>query len=377
MRNICIVSGADLGAPGGNSSRVTGLATGLQKYGFEVRLVVPEPSSKNYPTNLDDIKIHQVPITAKSNAIINEIGRAILLTREAKKIKKKTNAILQFEHSTLGGYAALMGCSNFILEVRDLAYAYPEYKKYPFLSRILYYIERTGIKKASKVIVVGNSFKEFIKKEWNAPEEKIEVIPPGYFESKVEQFKNIEETKGMITYLGSLRELVDIGKLITLAKSLKDKNTTLYIIGDGPSRGSFEEMAKKENLKNITFIGALPVDEAYELLAKSQICIFPLRMLLTTAFAQSIKIIDYAALGKAMVLDNVSDFINFLGENDAALVSNPSNQEEFIRNVHTLLEDEQLRKKIGANAKELLKDYSWENQAKKLAKVYEELDYEK
>jgi len=364
-----------LGKPGGNSSRVAGLATGLQKYGFEVELVIPKPTSKNYPTNLDNIKMHQLPITA-NNSTINQIERAILLTYKAKKIKKKTKAILQFEHSLLGGFASLMGCRDFVLEARDIAD--PKWDlTYKHLSKVVYNLEKYAVKKAIKVIVVSNSFKEFIKQEWNVPEEKIEVIPPGYFKSKIERLKTIEETKGLISYLGGLFSSLNVDKLIALAKSLENKDTMLYIIGDGPLRRLFEQRVRDNGLNNVIFTGSLPIEEAYKLIAKSQITLLPFHRSLTTAFLEPIKVMDYAALGKAMVLDNVSDFIDFLGENDAALVSDPSNQDEFIRNVHTLLEDEQLRKRIGANAKRLLKDYSWENQAKKLARMYEELDYEK
>lgn len=35
------------------------------------------------------------------------------------------------------------------------------------------------------------------------------------------------------------------------------------------------------------------------------------------------------------------------------------------------LDDDKLRKKIGSNAKELAKDFTWEKQGEKLAKMYE------
>jgi glycosyltransferase involved in cell wall biosynthesis len=63
-----------------------------------------------------------------------------------------------------------------------------------------------------------------------------------------------------------------------------------------------------------------------------------------------------------------------LKKHNAALVSERGKPDEFIRNVHILLKNKELRLKIGINARDWAKDFTWENQAKKLAKIYETLD---
>ena len=63
--------------------------------------------------------------------------------------------------------------------------------------------------------------------------------------------------------------------------------------------------------------------------------------------------------------------------NNAALVSDPTKPYEFIENVHILLENKKLREEISSNAREWAKNFTWEKQVEKLAKVYETLGCKK
>ena len=71
--------------------------------------------------------------------------------------------------------------------------------------------------------------------------------------------------------------------------------------------------------------------------------------------------------------DDISEVCKIFKENNAALVSDPSDQKKFIDNVRVLLENETLRRKLSFNAKKLVKDFSWEKQAEKFVNVIEEI----
>ena len=132
-------------------------------------------------------------------------------------------------------------------------------------------------------------------------------------------------------------------------------------------------MVKEYDLNNVTFTGFVPIDKAYEIMAKSKILLAPFPKTLALEVACPIKLLEYMALAKPMVIDNVGEIPAMLKENDAAFVSDPLNQNEFIESIRILLDDDKLRKKIGSNAKELAKDFTWEKQGEKLAKMYESL----
>ena len=367
---VVIAHGGNIGFPGGGTNRVLTFAKALAENGYNVSLVVPKPTGKI--PHISNVEIHTIPIKARS--LKDQILRALLVSWKAKKLAEKKNAILQIEHSTLGGIAASLGCSNYVLDIHDLEFDGSLYKSIPLAPNLIYYLEKKAVSKASKIIVVSEPMKDFIVNEWKIAEDKIEVISNGYFEEKLKRFDGSEEEEGLISFIGVFTHNVDYDKVIKLAKLIK--NAKIYMIGDGPKRAEFIKKIKREGLKNVFVPGFLPDDRAYSILARSQVCINPRRDELHTKVSAGIKIFDYAALGKAIATDRDGIAIVFEKHN-AALVSDPANPEEFIENVYKLLNNENLRKKVGRNARKVVKDFTWEKQGKKLIKMYERIEVSK
>jgi glycosyltransferase involved in cell wall biosynthesis len=136
-------------------------------------------------------------------------------------------------------------------------------------------------------------------------------------------------------------------------------------------RPYLEYRLRKENIKNVTITGLLPYEKSMEMIMKAQVAFECVKKNLTTMLAFPVKIFDYASLEKAMSLAEPSEVSYIFKQRNAALVSETSNIEEFVENILKLLYDEKLRKNLGKKAKELAKEYSWENQGRRLAQFYE------
>ncbi len=371
--NVCIAYGSDISILRGGVNRIIAFVSSLQDNGFDVELVVPKPIHK-IPEDLQNVKIHTIPV--KEGGFLNKIAIALLVSYKAKKIAKNSNMILQIEHSNLAGFATLVGCSGFILDMHDLFFESPLYGNLLLsilVQKFIYNIEKRAVTHASKIIVVSNPMKEFIVRKWGVQDDKISVIPNGYFEKKFKHLNldDVEEVKGMIAFLGRLDAKLDLNKITDLAKSVKD--AMIYIIGDGPMRDKLERKVRESKLENIIVTGELSDKEAFGFVANAQVTIHPLLSSLSTEVSCPVKLFDYAALGKAIVADDVSEMHRIFKENNAILISNPTNQEKFIENVRIILENDDIRYKIALNAKRLVKDYTWEKQGKKLVKIYEQL----
>ena len=364
MSKIFVAHGGNIGFHGGGTKRVLAFAKALAENGHEVSLVVPKPVG-GASEDLGDIKIYTVPV--KPRGVWDQIARAVLVSLKAKRIANKENAILQIEHSTLGGITSLLGCSDYVLDVIDLEFDGDLYKKVPMGPRLIRHLEQKAVSKAKKVVVVSEPMKDFLVEEWKIPDENVILIPNG-FDERISKFRTNEEEKGLISFIGVFTHNIDYEKVIRLARSRED--VKIYVIGDGPMRKEFIKMVQANNLDNVLVPGFLPDEEAYEILARSQVCFFPLRNTLHTKVAGHMKAFDYAALGKAIATDRDGTAIIFEKHN-AALVSDPANPDEFIENVYKLLSDEKLREKLGENARKLVKDFTWERQGKKLVKMYE------
>jgi glycosyltransferase involved in cell wall biosynthesis len=175
----------------------------------------------------------------------------------------------------------------------------------------------------------------------------------------------------LISFIGVLTHNVDYEKVINLAETRRD--TRIYMIGDGPMRYHLIKIVEEKGLNNINVPGYLPDEEAYGILSRSQVCVFPLRSTFHTSVAMHMKILDYAALGKAIATDRDAT-ARIFEEHDAALVSDPANPQEFIENVQRLIDDMELRRRLGRNARRLVKDFTWQKQGEKLTKLYENLE---
>ena len=380
--NVIIVADVDLSRFGGDTGRTMAFASELRKKGMEVTLVVPKHNKNETMIDSQGVNLVYIRIKQKGGSIINILQRRRALIKKAKKLQKENYFIL-IETSVVGGYFAIARFSGYVLDVHGIAFDEVNYATLPcyvpksLYRRYIYFLEKLAVKRAAKVIAVSETMAKFIANKWKIQSNKIVIIPNGYFASQVANIteKRVGERKGMVTFVGRLVKWASVDKIIRVANSLKEEEATFYIVGDGASnyRQELEELTRSYGLTNIVFTGSVPINEAYEMIARSEVVLSPLNNSLSKVACCPIKVIEYMGLGKAMVLDEVSDLSKFLKEKEAALVCDPDNYVDFAENIRLLLKDEELRKRIGANAKRLAEDFSWEKQGQKLAKVLEEV----
>jgi len=370
---IIIAHGGDISNLEGPTIRIMGFMDAMLNNDFDVELVVPTPKN-NIPKELDNVLIHEVPI--KARGIANQPLRALYISNFAKKIANKSKGFLQIEHATLGGFASLVGCKDYVLDMHDLSFSSPLFGSIPLAPEFIYRIERIAVKRAQKVIVVSNRMKDFISKEWGAKREDIYVIPNGYFKEKIaENIKKINNPyEDAVCFLGSLHPKLDVKKFVLVGKLLKHRGGSLYIIGDGSIRKSLEAEMRSHGLDNVIFTGRIPDIDMYRLIAKSKVAILPERYSIHTSVSCPVKLFDYAALGIAIVADNISETCELFRENNAALISDPDDSREFLQNVEVLLDSEVQRNELATNAKRLVENFSWYNQGNKLVQIYRNLE---
>ena len=382
--NIVIIADVDLSRFSGDTGRIMAFASELKNNGMEITIVAPKPINNEMMIDSHDINFAYIAVKQRGGSIINLFKRTQALIKKAKELQKE-NTIFLIEMSPVGGYFAITGFSGYVLDVHGIVFDEIDYASLPwYIHKILYrkymyFLEKVAVQKAAKVITVSKAMAEFITNEWKIPKDKISIIPNGYFTSQVANIteKRVGESKGMVTFVGVLAKWASIDKIIRAANILKNEEATFYIVGDDPYnyRQELEELSRSYGLTNVVFTGSVPLEKAYEMVARSEVVLSPLEKALSKIVCCPIKVLEYMAFGKAMVLDEVSDLSKYLKEKDAALVCDPDNEEEFAENIRLLLKNSKLRKRIGDNAKRLAEDFPWEKQGQKLAKVF--IDYRK
>lgn len=364
---ICIAHGGDISEPSGGSDRVRALVHGFLQSGFDVTLVVPRPNNQ-LPTSLSDAEI--VPVLAPANPLL----RAVAIMWRAKQVVAQHDARLQIEHSTLAGVSTLIGCSNYVVDMHDLAYPSPRYNSSlsgPIKKKIIYQLEKRGVANAAHVVVVSSPIKEILEEEWDIPAADITVIPNGFSRELLEQYNDVQEVPGRIGFIGTLHPKLDLETFVELAKLPEVES--VQIIGDGAARSNLERLVRREGVQDtVQLNGRLPDNEAYPLLASSQVTVYPLHQSEHTRMLVSVKLFTYSALGKAIVLDDVSEsetWTQYKAQN-AALFADPTDRTDFLRKVTSLLRNEGLRDGVASNAKMVSKEYTWEQGTQQMVDLY-------
>lgn len=86
-------------------------------------------------------------------------------------------------------------------------------------------------------------------------------------------------------------------------------------------------------------------------------------------FMSPLKMFEYMASGKPIISSDLAALREVLRHKESAILCDPDNLDEWIEAIKLLMEDENLRKKLGENArKESVDKYTWLIRAKKVLK---------
>ena len=130
---------------------------------------------------------------------------------------------------------------------------------------------------------------------------------------------------------------------------VNDERLKLIVMGDGPKMDLFREHADNKKINSL-FLGRLPYDQMCSVLAACDITVNPI----THMAAQSIinKHADYASSGLPVVsTQESSEYRRLVDEYQMGFNCNNEDPEDLADKITTLLNNEDLRKRMGKNAR--------------------------
>jgi len=137
----------------------------------------------------------------------------------------------------------------------------------------------------------------------NIPGKKIITFPDG---ASIDRFveksdsQRSKKKKQIITYIGTLDKLRNLGCLIHAFDSLVKQRSQvqLVIVGDGNDRKNLENIAKQLSLENkIKFTGNLPYEQIADVLAISDLGVSPIPPIEPFLLSSPLKVFEYLAAG--------------------------------------------------------------------------------
>jgi len=233
-----------------------------------------------------------------------------------------------------------------------------------------------ALRRAKKIVTVSNDSRERLLKIFGEEfRKKTRIIPGGiYLENFPEEMKikvinkkyHLKKRK-VVLFVGKLTPQKGIYYLVKAAKKIKGH---IYIIGEGPEKRNLENLKYKEHLKNVHFLGYIEKEEEREIkefyyradvFVAPSVWDEPLGLVILEAMAAKTPVVATRKGGIPLAIRN--------GVN--GLFVRPRNSTQIAEAVNKLLENDELRKKMGENAREIVeKRFTWKIIAKKYKRIY-------
>lgn len=214
------------------------------------------------------------------------------------------------------------------------------------------------IEKSIGVIVHSDFVKELISQ--NTTHKVIKLNHPifpldGLFVQKNRRELNLPEDKIIVASMGFITPNKRIDKMLkVIANSeLLKNNFYVIIIGENVNPNfNIETYVVELGLKDqVKILGYLPIEQAYEYLNCSDICV---NLRYPTMGETSGSLIRIMSLGKPTIITNIGWYSEI--PDDCAIKIDPEKEEEQLENyLLKLIQDKQIRENIGKTAKEFIR----------------------
>jgi len=156
--------------------------------------------------------------------------------------------------------------------------------------------------------------------------------------------------------------------ILNLIEDWSSINYPLYIIGTGPLEGKAKELSKSN--KNITFLGNMENTKVKEFLAESSFLVFPS----TWYEGMPITILEAMSVSLPVIATNLGPRNEMIQNGVNGFLYENGNSKEFKEKVNILIENKDLRGKMGRAGKEFYNEnYTPQKNIILLKSIYEKL----
>jgi glycosyltransferase involved in cell wall biosynthesis len=307
--------------------------------------------SKDYHQKYENVVIHKVPYIPKMRGLSYMLNAY----KTGKEIIRKERIDLIHSHyafpqGVVGGL--LKGNLPYILTLHgsDVLKLSKSIIGKPFFNY--------AVGKADKIICVSEFLKNNLRSDFN---NKAIVIPNGV------DF-NIFYEGDDLDYGLFVGVFVKQKGLDVLIEAIKDIDFNFKLIGDGPLFNKIKERIEKENMKHVELLGKKSQTEVAEYMRNCSFLILP-----SISEGLGMVLLEAMACGKAVIATNVGGIGEIVKDNYNGFLIPPNNPKILKEKINMLINDIDLRKRFGRNGKKFSKNFSWENVAKKVRAIYEEM----
>lgn len=205
------------------------------------------------------------------------------------------------------------------------------------------------------------------------PAERVVVVPNGINEAHFAAAPSQAEAKAslgwsealVLGFTGFVRDWHGMDRVIRwMSSDAAPANARLLVVGDGPVRAELEQLAASLQLgERVRFTGVVHRDRVPGLVAAFDVALQPA----VVDYASPLKLIEYLALGKAIVAPNQPNIAEVLDDGVNALLFEPGDTLGLERSLARLAHEPALRQRLGQGARDTIqgRQLTWAGNARK------------
>jgi len=243
-------------------------------------------------------------------------------------------------------------------------------------------LHRRALRKASRVIVLGDDMGDRIIAKGIAPEKVVVVRDGTSFPSSMPEKSDpvVQEIRGGFPFVaihaGNLGFYGAWGTLLKAAEILCNENTGILFIGDGANRLSLETVAK--NLSNVRFLPFRPFSQVPHVMMAGDVHIVTVRRGLEGVVVPS-KLYSILAAGRPVlvVAPKECDAARIVLESGCGAAADPDDPAAVAEAIRELRNNPDKLGEMGRRARETAGKYARVNELKRFVEIMEEVAREK
>ena len=225
--------------------------------------------------------------------------------------------------------------AKIIYDSRELYTKLAGLKKKPVIQKIWSYYEKKYIKTVDSVLVTAKIDQEYLSKLYtNLKIKIIKNLPSNNFLNpkpiNLKKILCIDESDNILIYQGKFHEGRGLRFVIECMEQMN--NVVLVLIGDGPMKTKYIEVAEKYKVENkIFFIDAVPYQKLGQFSAGAYIGLSIIQPI-SKSYEHALpnKLFEYAVTGIPAICSNLTAMQEVVDNYKFGIAINPKNKKEFI-----------------------------------------------
>lgn len=143
-------------------------------------------------------------------------------------------------------------------------------------------------------------------------------------------------------------------------RAARRSGATIVLVGEGPQLPKVKEFFAQREGMIVCFFPRLPYEQFLQLIAASDVAAFPYPDTPIYRAKCSARIVDYMSMARAVVTTAIGQNTDYIVDGESGVLVPPGDESRFAQELERLLQNPELRVRLGQNAKERIKEkFSW------------------